>query len=362
MKQIEVVAAIIHDEEGRVFATQRGYGEWKDYWEFPGGKIESGESPEEALQREILEELNTQIVIEHLIDTVEWDYPAFHLTMHCYWCRVKSGHLELKEHEAAKWLQQGELESVDWLPADHVLISKLLKGTDRMDDKKDPMGRAVADYFNHKKTSRLRVFSPMFEEDEIPLTTLFRSYEDMPEIERMALDMSEGRVLDVGAAAGCHSLVLQERGLDVTAIDISPLSVDTMRQRGIRKVLEQDFFTVTEEYDTILMLMNGIGIVGTLDRMPAFFRLLNKILAPGGQLLCDSSDIGYVFEDDMPDMAYYGEQHFQMQYKDTIGEPFPWLYIDANLLKKVAAENGYHAEIVAEGPHYDYLARITKSI
>ena len=241
----------------------------------------------------------------------------------------------------------------------------------------DPMGRAIADYHKSKKASKLRVFSPMFEEDEIPLTTLFRSYEDMPEIERKALDMAKGRILDVGAASGCHSLVLQERGLDVTAIDISPLSVETMKERGVKKVLEQDFFAMEGQYDSILMLMNGIGIVGTLDRMPEFFKQLDKILAPGGQVLCDSSDISYVFEDerlrvgddtsgmegmiDIPnEMDYYGEHSFQMQYKDTIGEPFDWLYIDADTLKQKAGRCGYAVEMVAEGGHYDYLARITK--
>ena len=232
------------------------------------------------------------------------------------------------------------------------------------------MGRAIADYQKNKRAARLRVFSPMFEEDEMPLPTLFRTYDSMPEIERKALDMAKGKTLDVGAAAGCHSLVLQERGIDVTAIDISPLSVEAMKERGVRNVREQDFFELgsrqhvstqeDEQYDTILMLMNGIGIVGTLARMPAFFRLLDRILAPGGQVLCDSSDISYVFEGDMPDMDYYGEQSFRMQYKDTIGEPFPWLYIDADRLKQVAEENGYQAEVVAEGEHYDYLARITK--
>ena len=128
----------------------------------------------------------------------------------------------------------------------------------------------------------------MFEEDEIPLTTLFRSYKSMQEIERKALDMAKGRVLDVGAGSGCHSLVLQEKGLDVTAIDISPLSVETMKERGVKNVLEQDFFTLKGQYDTILMLMNGIGIVGTLERLPEFFKQLDKILAPGGQVLCDS--------------------------------------------------------------------------
>ncbi|MBR3495921.1 MAG: class I SAM-dependent methyltransferase [Prevotella sp.] len=236
-----------------------------------------------------------------------------------------------------------------------------------MNSKKDAMGRAIADYWKNKKTDRLRVFSPMFEEDEIPLTTLFRTYENMPEIERKALDMATGRTLDVGAASGCHSLVLQKKGIDVTAIDISPLAVETMKNRGVQKVIEQDFFTLAgQQYDTILMLMNGIGIVGTLERLPKFFQRLDKILAPGGQVLCDSSDISYVFEDengmmDIPDeMDYYGEQSFRMQYKDTIGEPFDWLYIDADTLKEHAAKNDYNVEVVAEGKHYDYLARITK--
>ena len=125
MKRIEVVAAIIHDAEGRIFATQRGYGEWKDGWEFPGGKMEAGETPEEALRREIWEELETRIGVERLVETVEYDYPQFHLTMHCFLCRVESGRLELKEHEAARWLAKEELGSVDWLPADLQIIDKL---------------------------------------------------------------------------------------------------------------------------------------------------------------------------------------------------------------------------------------------
>ena len=125
MKQIEVVAAIIHDSEGRIFATQRGYGDYKDWGEFPGGKMEAGEIPEEALRREIWEELETRIVVENLVETVEWDYPQFHLSMHCYLCHVESGHLELKEHEAAKWLNKDELENVNWLPADLKVIEKV---------------------------------------------------------------------------------------------------------------------------------------------------------------------------------------------------------------------------------------------
>ena len=125
MKQIEVVAAIIHDNEERIFATQRGYGEFKDYWEFPGGKIENGETPQEALKREILEELDTHITIERFITTVEYDYPTFHLTMHCYWCSLAGSQPTLLEHEAARWLPKDQLRSVRWLPADLSILSQL---------------------------------------------------------------------------------------------------------------------------------------------------------------------------------------------------------------------------------------------
>lgn len=123
-KTVEVVAAIIQKDE-YVFATQRGYGEFKDGWEFPGGKIEQGETPKEALVREIKEELNTEINVGKLLDIVEYDYPGFHLTMHCFMCTIKSGNLELKEHEAAKWLTKETLDDVDWLPADEGLIEKI---------------------------------------------------------------------------------------------------------------------------------------------------------------------------------------------------------------------------------------------
>ena len=126
MKQIEVVAAIIHDDEGRIFATQRGYGDYKDGWEFPGGKMEPGESPEEALRREIWEELETRIVVERLVKTVEYEYPKFFLKMHCFWCSIESGSLILKEHEAARWLSKDKLDSVDWLPADLIVVKELL--------------------------------------------------------------------------------------------------------------------------------------------------------------------------------------------------------------------------------------------
>ena len=127
MKSIEVVAAIIHDSDGRIFATQRGYGDMKDGWEFPGGKVEAGELPENALKREILEELETKIQIERLVTTVEYDYPKFHLKMHCYLCNIESGNLTLKEHEAAKWLELSDIYTVDWLPADKAVVDLLIK-------------------------------------------------------------------------------------------------------------------------------------------------------------------------------------------------------------------------------------------
>ena len=228
------------------------------------------------------------------------------------------------------------------------------------------MGAAIYDYWKQGKADVLRVFSPMFEEDELPVQTLFRNFEEMPVIEQTALQMASGRTLDVGAGSGCHSLVLQEKGLDVTAIDISPLSVQTMQERGVKRALLQDFFTFEEQFDTVLMLMNGAGMVGTVERLPLLFQQLDRVLAPGGQLLCDSSDLCYLFEDEdgiieLPDMdGYYGELIYQLQYNNIKGEPFPWLYVDADTLSEQALACGYQMEIVAQGEHYDYLARITK--
>ena len=230
----------------------------------------------------------------------------------------------------------------------------------------DPMGKAVADFHAAGKAARLRVFSPMFDEDEIPVATLFRTLDDMPTIERKALELANGSILDVGGGAGCHSLALQEMGKSVTAIDISPLCVATMRERGVVDVREQDFFTMEGRFDTILMLMNGIGIVGSLSHLPAFFMQLDALLAPGGQVLCDSSDICYIFEDEdgFIDLTgidgYYGELTYQMQYRGVKGDPFPWLFIDPETLSEQAEAHGFSCDIIARGPHYDYLARLTR--
>lgn len=232
---------------------------------------------------------------------------------------------------------------------------------------RDPMGAAIADYLAHGKASKLRVFSSQFDEDEIPVSQLFRGFDEMPAIERLALQHSRGRILDVGAGSGCHSLALQAMGQEVTAIDISPRSVEAMRERGVENAQLRNLFDPTFEgsFDTILLLMNGSGIVGKLGNFPAFFFRMRQLLAPGGQVLMDSSDLSYLFEDEdghidlAPEDDYFGEVDFQMQYKQIKGDPFDWIYIDFCTLSLQATQAGFQAEKIAEGEHYDYLARLT---
>lgn len=232
---------------------------------------------------------------------------------------------------------------------------------------KDPMGAAIADYYKHHTADRLRVFSSLFDEDEIPVKDLFRSGKQLPLLERTALDLATGKILDAGAGSGCHSLALQEAGKEVHAIDISPLSVEVMKQRGVHNATQTNLFDerFCESYDTILMLMNGSGIIGKLENLPAFFRKMKQLLRTGGCILMDSSDLRYLFEEEdgsfVIDLAgdYYGEVDFRMQYKDIKGDGFDWLYIDFQTLSLYAAENGFKAELVKEGKHYDYLAKLS---
>lgn len=235
-----------------------------------------------------------------------------------------------------------------------------------IEPKRDPMGRAIADYHSTGKAAKLRVLSSMFYEDEIPVATLFRNLEQMPPLEQKMMSLAQGRVLDVGAGSGCHSLVLMERGLSVKAIDISELSVQVMRERGVDAALVNFFDeTFVDKFDTILMAMNGIGIVGKVERLPEFFRSVKRLLAPGGQLLLDSSDLRYLFEEEDGSFAvdlaagYYGEVDFEMRYKGVKGASFDWLYIDFETLSLYANEAGLDCERCADGEHYDYLARLT---
>lgn len=229
---------------------------------------------------------------------------------------------------------------------------------------KDPMGSAIADYYNKGRAGKLRVFSSQFEEDEIPTDHLFRTYEEMPLLEQTALILAQGKILDCGAGSGCHALALQEMGKDVEAIDISPLSVDVMQKRGVKQAYHINLFdeNYLKKFDTILMLMNGSGIIGKLENMGAFFSKIKQLLNPGGCIYMDSSDLRYLFEDEdgsfLIDLAggYYGEIDFRMQYKQIKGETFDWLYVDFQTLSYYASENGFQAEMIEEGEHYDYLA------
>lgn len=232
---------------------------------------------------------------------------------------------------------------------------------------KDPMGAAISDYYRQGKADRLRVFSSQFDEDEIPVKQLFRGFKQMPVLEQTALRMAQGKILDVGAGSGCHALALQEMEKEVCAIDISPLSVEVMKQQGVNDVRLLNVFDnrFTDTFDTILMLMNGSGIIGRIEHMPDFFLRMKQLLSPGGCILMDSSDLRYLFEEEdgsfLIDIAgdYYGQVDFQMQYKDVKGDPFDWLYIDFQTLELYASECGFKAEVVKKGKHYDYLAKLT---
>lgn len=231
----------------------------------------------------------------------------------------------------------------------------------------DPMGAAIRDYHLRGKAARLRVMSSMFDEDEMPVDHLFRTFDDMPHLEQKALNMAYGKVLDIGAGAGCHALALQERGLDVKAIDISPLSCEVMKERGIKDVECVNLFCkqLQGKYDTLLLLMNGTGIAGKLNQLPALLNRLKELLSEEGQILIDSSDLKYIYENEDGSMdidlnaPYYGEVDYQMQYRDIKGEPFDWLYTDPMLLASVSKQCGLQCQIIEQGEHYDYLAKLT---
>jgi SAM-dependent methyltransferase len=235
-----------------------------------------------------------------------------------------------------------------------------------LNSKNDPMGLAIYDFHKTGKAKKLIVHSSMFDDDEIPVTTLFRKFKDMPKLEQVALEKAEGRILDVGAGSGCHCVALAEMGKSCTAIDISGLSVEVMKEKGVdARCIDLFDESFVGQYDTILMLMNGTGIIGRLENMQKFFMRMKHLLAPGGRILIDSSDLRYLFEEEdgslMIDLAddYYGLVDFQMEYNKVLGEPFDWLYVDFDTLSLYAEQNGFKAEMIAEGEHYDYLAALS---
>ena len=233
---------------------------------------------------------------------------------------------------------------------------------------KDLFGKAILDFQTNNSPEDLITETTISEEDEMSVAYLFRDFFGMPKLEQQALLLSKGKVLDVGCGAGSHSLYLQkEKNLEVTAIDISEKAVEACRLRGISDVLKIDIleFNSIEKFDTILLLMNGTGIFGKLEHVSKYLEKLKSLLAENGQILIDSSDIIYMFDEDedggkwITGNAYYGELEFTISYKGEKETPLPWLYMDYNTLQNAADANGLQCKLILEGEHYDYLARLT---
>lgn len=231
----------------------------------------------------------------------------------------------------------------------------------------DVYGNGLLAYLAGDEEATFVVECDMAETEEWPVATFFRSYDDMPEVERIALEHVEGAVLDVGAGAGSHALYLQRRVAEVTAIDISAGAVEVMRKRGVKRAFVQDFFEMEgEQFDTLLLMMNGIGIVGGLEGLPNFFKRAEKLLKPGGKILLDSSDLIYLYEDEDGETyidlnaPYYGELEYVMSFGGRKGTPFKWLFVDFDTLSDYAAQNGFSCEKLYEDDHYLYLAELRR--
>lgn len=231
----------------------------------------------------------------------------------------------------------------------------------------DPISDGVFNYHFHSDNTPIYIHSDGFDTDEVLPSYFFRNYSQMPRLEQKALGLAKGRILDVGACAGCHSLYLQNEGLDVEALERAPLCVQVMQDRGIRQIIQKDFFQLNgERYDTILLLMNGTGIAGTLTKLDLLLKKLKSLLTPNGQILIDSSDLIFLFTEedgsaviDIASEKYYGELIFQTEYKNKKSREFPWLYVDPDLLKEKVAKNNLRVTDVYKGDHFDYLAKIT---
>lgn len=235
---------------------------------------------------------------------------------------------------------------------------------------KDLFGKAIFDYQTNNNPEPIITETSISDTDQMDVGYLFRDFKAMPKIEQKALQLAKGKILDVGCGAGSHALYLQKKGYDVTGIDISPNAIKTCELRGLQKafvknILDIDTSKEENKYDTILLLMNGTGIFGTLVQIAKHLKQLKSLVKQNGQILIDSSDIIYMFDQDedgayeVPATGYYGELTFNIRYKNEIEEPFPWLYLDYNTLQTACYANGLQSELIMEGKHFDYLARIT---
>ncbi|RDC65344.1 class I SAM-dependent methyltransferase [Adhaeribacter pallidiroseus] len=224
----------------------------------------------------------------------------------------------------------------------------------------DVFGEALRDFYRDNFTQKLLLHTSYGEPEEMPLDIFFRDEEEMSEVELEALNCCYGKVLDIGAGVGSHALALQELDLDVTALEISPLAAEIMQQRGVKKSINQDIFTYSQDtYDTLLLLMNGIGLVGDVAGLRQFLQHAKKLLNPNGQLMFDSSDITYLYEGNLPDREqYYGEIAYQYEYQGKKGPWFRWLYIDQDTLAEIAGEEGWLTIIQYQDEQDQYLARL----
>lgn len=233
---------------------------------------------------------------------------------------------------------------------------------------KDLFGKAILDYQTNNSPEDLITETSISETDEMSVAYLFRGFDEMPIIEQKALHLTKGKVLDVGCGSGTHSLYLQEQGFDVTSIDISENAIKACQLRGLKNVKVTDVIHLdeNEKYDTILLLMNGTGIFETLKNCSKYLLKLKSVLNENGQILIDSSDIIYMFDEDddggrwIPSDCYYGELTFTVQYKGETEESFPWLYMDYNTLQNACFDNGLQCELILEGDHFDYLAKLSR--
>jgi len=233
---------------------------------------------------------------------------------------------------------------------------------------KDLFGKAILDFQTNNSPEDIVTETNISEADEMEVAYLFRSFDQMPKLEQEALQLSKGKILDIGCGAGSHSLHLQENSFNVTAIDISENAIKACQLRGLKNAKVQNLLDIeNEKFDTILLLMNGTGIFGTLNETSKYLQKLKSLLNPNGQILIDSSDIIYMFDEDddgsylVPANQYYGELTFTISYKNETETAFPWLYLDYNTLQNVAHANGFNCELVIEGKHFDYLAKLTIS-
>ena len=197
--------------------------------------------------------------------------------------------------------------------------------------------------------------------EEMPVWYFFRSFEEMSPLEQMALSVCEGHILDVGAGVGCHASALQAMGKPITAIDTVAEAVSIMKDKGILKARQTDFFQLKEgSYDTLLLLMNGLGLIGKLDRLEQFLVQADHLLQPGGQIILDSSDISYLYPEQKPKDKYYGEVQFQYEYDGQKGEWFDWVYVDMDTLTEKAYDLGWITYILHKDENDQYLARLAR--